>query len=168
MTYHRLREAYFNDDVIYLQKDRALCNRSFVFPHPTSRSTCFQYATSSAWYAFFCFLPQVLYWNHRQVQLGSELMSLLPPPRTLKGLEPSDKCPRQPSFEQTILGGNKDSQTSWMNWVLYNGHGKSVANLPPLLSFLPLGLFLPSAPIHPHYTYCLYPHPVSYCAFEVT
>ena len=84
----------------------------------------------------------------------TECLSSLPT-RTTGGEEPSDNCPRQPSFEQTILGGNCGSQMSLDEWSPYNLHEKSHLQTSFLFSCLSLFLFLLLFTHNTHTTYAL-------------
>lgn len=139
---------------------------TFVFVHSASRPICFQYANWSPWYTFFCFLPQMLFWNHKQVSWEVSWVNV----SVLFQQDPLDyrssviRAPESLPWNRQFWEGTRIFRcTAWLE-VLKSAREKSIIDL---FSPSPVSDFSFPLSYSPTTHYCQYPSPVSHSAFEV-
>lgn len=160
---HSLIRAHRHNDgaiCLHLETSRnmGLCVAdSFLGLNPPLGQPLFQLANSPPWATVFCFLPQVLYWNHRQVQLGSEQSEERCPVTTVLDNLPLNRHFREATVVFRCSGWMEPLQSA------RESHCGALFLFPCLSVVFP---FL--TPIHPKHTYYLCSSTVSCCAFKVT
>lgn len=115
---------------------------------------------------FFCFLPQMLYWNHKQVSWEVSWVNV----SVLFQQDPLDyrssviRAPESLPWNRQFWEGTRIFRcTAWLE-VLKSAREKSIIDL---FSPSPVSDFSFPLSYSPTTHYCQYPSPVSHSAFEV-